>query len=243
MVEKVFLALDYPSVPRAREVAETALGFLKRGIGEQAAAERIGVKVNQNLFTLSSDMLYFPKGHEIFADMKIYHGAGTGITLLNQLNSVPGMCYVTVSSEAPQLSEYVIAAEKLRHSSRKEGIKIIAFTKHTKLSEEEVSSQHGNMPIQDVIFALAQHAADAKCHAVVMEAGMLKDSRIKALPIKKLVIYSQSPSQKRVTTHADLMAMRRDIDYLVVGSSYLEDLYHSGNAGRLVQTVREALRT
>jgi orotidine-5'-phosphate decarboxylase len=159
----------------------------------------------------------------IFADKKISHGADTGSRILKRLAEDLGPRYVTVSANLGHsiLRKYV-------EEARKYGMDIIAWTVHTKTSPEDAQKMY-KRPLNDVILNLAEMAWGAGCHAVVLEAGMLEDERIRELPIKKLVTGiridpSDKGSQKRVSSLEEVAKMKEAINYAVISSRYLEDI-------------------
>lgn len=234
MVEKFFLALDRETHKQANDTAYDALRFLEREYGEGFVESKTGLKINQDLFTgfMSKDnQQYFRnfldmklcRGCKIFADMKISHGSDTGLRIIGRVNNTVPIDYVTVATDLDTtlLKEYAQIGNDL-------GIKIIGFTKHTKIPPEDVMRDH-NKPLADVIYTRAQMASEAGLDAVVMEAPMLKDERIAKLPIKKLVTGIRIDpkdlgTQKRVSSLEDVANVKRLTDYAVVSSRYLDNM-------------------
>ena len=189
------------------------------------------MKLNQDLFTgeVDLDFMDFPaNGYDIFADMKIAHGADTGSRILSRMSTVnPGLRlpirYVTVSAGlgAKILREYVRAAQEY-------AMDVIAFTAHTKIPESEARQMYNGENMDDVIFNLGSQAANAGCHAIVLEAERLRNERVRGLPLKKLVTGiridpKDAGSQSRVTKLGDLAELKDCVDYVVVSSKYLEN--------------------
>jgi orotidine-5'-phosphate decarboxylase len=223
MVEKFFLALDYKSAGEAIEKGTAAMAVLRDAFGAAFAEKSVGVKINQDLFTGPIDRRYSELFKGIFADMKISHGADTGERIIgNLVQSVPTLEYVTVSAAmGPSiLSQYVEASGRL-------GVKVIAFTAHTKILASEIATMYGQASLDDVIYGLSKGAWKAGCDAVVMEGERLKSDRIRELPIKKLVTGiridpSDKGTQSRVTQLDDLAKIRRYVNYVVVSSRYVD---------------------
>ncbi len=225
MVEKFFLALDYPK-ENVIEKGVNALGFLEEEFSVDFVKDHVGVKLNEDLVTGSIDPLYrlFKTNHSasIFVDKKISHGPDTGGRIVEELLKDLSMDYVTVAASLGQdiLKKYV-------ENNNAHGVNTIAFTVHTKISPEDALRIYGR-PLNDVIYTLAQMASDAGCDAAVMEAEMLKDERIRELPIKKLVTGiridpSDKGTQSRVTALLDLADLKPLVSYAVISSRYLTD--------------------
>jgi orotidine-5'-phosphate decarboxylase len=230
MVEKFFLGLDYDSHSKAEAVAEQALNFIEKQYGRNFVNSKMGLKVNQDLFTG-----FIPEGafaelsaklncldYKMFADMKIAHGYDTGRRIIQNLNEVVPIDYVTVSAGLGRtmLKEYVKIGKEF-------GTKIIAFTDHTKIPEDEIVEM-SNQSLMESISVKTRMASDAGCDAAVMEASMLKHPRIAQLPIKKLVTGiridpSDRGTQKRVSSLEDVASVKPLADYVVISSRYLEN--------------------
>src|SRR3989338_4195242 len=165
MVEKFFLSLDYRVSSEAVETGLETGRFLEGEFGS-ALNGRLGVKLNQDMFTGQIDprfMEFSNEGYDIFADMKIAHGADTGERILANISRVePSMSlptvlpirYVTVSAGLGSkiLGEYVAAAHPL-------GMNVVAFTAHTKIPEEEVRQMYRGENMDDVIYNLGETAS------------------------------------------------------------------------------------
>ena len=222
MVEKFFLALDFDTADKAVENGTNAFGYLSRNYSGNFVEDRVGVKLNQDLLTGHIDPRY-RMFNPVFADLKISHGADTGERILDQLESYLPIRYVTVSANLGK-----IMLHKYVERGRRSGVDIVAWTVHTKTSQEDAERIY-RQSINDAIFNLAQTATEAGCHAVVLEANMLEDERIRKLPIRKLVTGiriepSDKGSQQRVSSLEDAAAKKLEIDYAVISSRYISDL-------------------
>ncbi|MDI6798775.1 MAG: hypothetical protein QMD12_02145 [Candidatus Aenigmarchaeota archaeon] len=224
MVQKFFLALDYETADEVYTKGSTAIGFLENEFGKDFVEQRIGVKLNVDALTGAIDPRY-RAFRNIFGDLKISHGADTGKRLIAKIvdhEKIP-LSYVTVSANfGPEiLKEYVEAG-------RAYGVKIIAFTVHTKIAPEYVERIY-NRSLADEIYILGQIASEAGCDAMVCEGAMLKDQRIRSLPIKKLVTGirldpADVGTQKRVTAVEDLRNLKPHVDYAVISSKNVSNL-------------------
>jgi len=225
MIEKFFLALDYEKPDDVVEKGWKALRFLEKQYSRRFTEEMLGVKINQDQLTGSIDRRFKKfrhDGYPIFADMKISHGSGTGKRIIRRLLRDLSMNYVTVSATLGReiLEEYV-------KFGNQHGLHTIAWTIHTKTSPADAERMY-NQSLRDGMFNLVQMASDAGCHAAVMEAGMLRDERIKNLPIKKLVTGiridpSDKGEQKRVSSVEELADLIPHAHYAVISSRYLGD--------------------
>ncbi len=236
--KEFFLALDFKSPEEAHATATNALDFLAKEFPDDLGIfdtpldgphypdpKIVGVKVNIDQVTgpVNRKLNDFKN---IFADLKIVHGPDTGERILTALSAnLPNVRYVTVGAVLGPtiLRQYVEMAKK--HS-----MEVVAFTAHTKIPEQEVQSMFGGQSLDDVIYTLGKCAADAGCHAMVLEAERLKDPRIRSLPIKKLVTgiridAEDKGTQSRVTTLETLREQIDAVDMIVVSSRYLQNEY------------------
>jgi len=218
MVQTFFLALDYETDDEVYEKGSAAIDFLRNEFDRDFVDQRVGVKLNVDALTGTIDSRYMAF-RNIFGDLKISHGADTGKRLIAKMvkkEKIP-LRYVTVSANfGPQiLKEYVEAG-------REYGVDIIAFTVHTKIAPEHVERMY-NRSLADEIYILGQIASEAGCDAMVCEGAMLKDERIRGLPIKKLVTGirldpADAGTQKRVTAVEELTRLKPYVDYAVISS-------------------------
>lgn len=230
MVKKFFLALDYKTGQEACIKGIDAINFLKERYGNDFIKKKLGVKINEDLITcgLYDNQEFTYKdfkdelGCDIFVDKKISHGYDTGKRIINRVQSEIPLGYVTVSAALGTgiLKKYVEYGESV-------DVKIIAFTAHTKTSHEDAEKIF-KQPLPDAMLNLAEIASDAGCDAVVMEANMLSEEKIRELPIKKLVTGiridpSDKGTQKRVSTVEELKALKEHVAYAVVSSRYLSN--------------------
>jgi orotidine-5'-phosphate decarboxylase len=243
MVEKFFLALDYETHKQAKDTAFSATKFLEKQYGEEFVRTRTGLKINQDLLTgvLSREeqdylgnirFLRNERGCQIFADMKISHGGDTGLRIIERVKNALPTDYITVATDLDLkiLKEYA-------EIGNDEGVKLIGFTKHTKIPPEDVQRDH-NKTLADVIYTRSQMASEAGFDAVVMEANVLKDERIAKLPIKKLVTgiridVSEKGAQQRVSSLEDVANVKPLTAYTVISSRYLG----SGKEDKLKQII------
>jgi orotidine-5'-phosphate decarboxylase len=224
MVEKFFLALDYETDDDVYKKGSAAIDFLGSEFGKDFVEQRIGVKLNVDALTGSIDPRY-KVFRNIFGDLKISHGADTGKRLIAKIvehEKIP-LSYVTVSANfGPEiLREYV-------ETGRNYGVNIIAFTLHTKIGPKDVERMY-NRSLADEIYVLGQIASEAGCDAMVCEGAMLKDERIRNLPIKILVTGirldpADVGTQKRVTAVEDLAKLKPYVDYAVISSKNVSNL-------------------
>lgn len=221
MPEKFFLALDYATDEEALERGTSALDALKSEFGSDFVKDRVGVKINEDLLTDTINPQYsvFPN---IFADMKISHGADTGERIIRRITQKLPLRYVTVLAGLGStiLGEYVL-------TQNRQGIYVIAFTAHTKIPEGEVSRMYRGS-LDDTIYNLSWEAHKAGCHAVVLEGDRLRNLGIRDIPIKKLVTGiridpSDRGTQSRVTSLGDLSYLKDHVDYVVVSSRYINN--------------------
>jgi orotidine-5'-phosphate decarboxylase len=226
MVEKFFLALDYPNDDDAINACNLAVKIISNEYGGDFIRNYIGIKVNEDSATGQIDRRYREISENndipIFADMKIGHGPDNGEKILGRLVKDMPFRYVTVSGVLGSdiLKEYVKIAKKLEAD-------VIAWTVHTKTSELDALEIYGR-PISDVIYSIAKIAKEAGCDAAVMEAKMLREERVRDLPIKKLVTgvridTSDTGAQRRVSSLKELTELSPYINYVVVSSRYLGD--------------------
>lgn len=235
MIKKFFLALDYLTDDEVIERGLGATEFLKRQFGKDFVRERVGIKLNEDLLTGSVDerlkKFKNDRGCSIFVDMKISHGYDTGKRIIDRLCRYLPVDYVTVSAilGIGILREYV-------RTGNDRGIRIIAWTIHTKTSSEDALAIY-KRPLADAIYNLSQIASDAGSDAVVIEGEMLRDQRIRSLPIKKLVTGIRLDpfdlgTQKRVTAAEELSKLKPYVDYAVISSKNvgnfesLKEIFH-----------------
>ncbi|MBI2542735.1 MAG: hypothetical protein HYW24_00930 [Candidatus Aenigmarchaeota archaeon] len=223
MVDKFFLALDYKTDDEAVERGLAAIDFLKTEFSRDFVEQKVGVKINEDLLTGPIDLRHrqFPEnGNEVFADLKISHGADTGERIIQRVIRYLPINYVTVSAGLGStiLGEYT--------RSVPHGVYVVAFTAHTKIPEQDVRRMYGGQSLDDVIYNLSEVAYDGNCDAVVLEGERLKDQRIRSIPIKKLVTGiridpTDRGTQNRVTALDDLAELKKYVDYVVVSSRYV----------------------
>jgi orotidine-5'-phosphate decarboxylase len=232
MVEKFFLALDYPTDNDVIERGLGAIEFLQDEFGTHFVRERVGIKLNEDLVTGPIDIRHKKfkddKGCSIFADMKISHGYDTGERIIERLCKHLPVDYVTVSASlgVGMLREYV-------KTNSKRGIKTVAWTVHTKTSHEDALRVYGQ-PLADAIYNLARIASEASCDAVVLEGEMVLEEKIRNLPIKKLVTGirlepSDKGTQKRVTALETLANLKPFVNYTVISSRYVSNFENLKN--------------
>lgn len=224
MVEKVFLALDFPSQDEIVEVGLEALKTIKKEFGDNFVKEKVGVKLN--LYSLIGKEIeqleVFNNKCSVFADTKIKHGPKTGGRVIDRVAKYLSSEFFTVdSSLGPRiLKQYVEKAKE--HNA-----KVIAFTVHTKISREEAKRIYNNS-VEDVVYKLGLTAIDGGCDAIVLEARLLGIEKIKNLLIKKLVTGiridpKDKGTQARVSSLDEVKRYKESIDYVVVSSRYLKD--------------------
>lgn len=227
MIEKFFLALDYRTDDEVIKNGLGAVNFLETEFGKDFVIEQVGVKLNGDLVIGPIDTRYVrfktDRGCAIFADMKVSHGYDTGERIIDRLCRHLPIDYITVSANLGLniLKEYV-------RSGTERGVRIIASTVHTKTSPEDALRMY-RQPLADAIYNLAQMASKAGCDAVVLEGAMLRDERIRNLPIKKLVTGirldpSDLGTQKRVTAVEELVKLKPCVDYAVISSKNVSNL-------------------
>jgi len=223
MISKYFLALDYPKdeiIPKGIE----AIDFIEKEFGSEFVKKKIGVKLND--YSLRKDFAKFSafkeRGCEIFADVKIFHGANTGYKIIEEIKKELPVDYVTVATQLGRkiLGEYVERAKS-------DNIKIIGFTAHTKIPAEQIREIH-NQEAESVIYTLGKIASESGCDAIVLEAGMLKNEKIRELPVKKLIAgirtnIEERGVQARVTLLRDLQEVKEFVDYIVISSRYVHN--------------------
>lgn len=225
MVETFFMNLDYDA-DKAAEEGSAALSFLENTYEKDFIRNRAGIKINDDALTGDIDPayrdLFKTKGCKIFADKKICHGPDTGERIIKRIYDAVPVDFVTVSATLGTgiLKEYVDIC-------RNYGVGVIAFTVHSKISEFDAEKVH-RQPVNDAVYSLSQIASDAGCHAVVLEAKMLKEDRFADLPIKKLVTgirldESEKGKQARPSLIRDMIELKSSIDYAAISSKYVSD--------------------
>ncbi|MBI1979098.1 MAG: hypothetical protein HYS62_03515 [Candidatus Aenigmarchaeota archaeon] len=226
MVDKFFLGLDYETDDEAVKKGFAAIDFLRTIFGRDFVEQRVGVKLNQDLLTGIIDPRHrqFPEnGHDIFADLKLSHGADTGERIIERIRRSLPVNYITVSAGLGS----TILGEYVRYTNQ-HGINVIAFTAHTKIPPEEVSRIYAGEDLDDAIFNLGQVAYEGGCHAIVLEGERLNDQRIRGLPLRKLVTGiridpSDVGTQSRVTSLDTLSDLKQHVDYVVISSRYVNN--------------------
>lgn len=223
MISRYFLALDYPSgeiIPRGI----AALDFLEKEFGSKFVRKKVGVKLNDYSLRKGFERfsIFKERGCEIFADVKIFHGAYTGYRIIEEIKKVLPIDYVTVATQLgiAILSDYVRMAKK-------DNIKIIGFTAHTKISAEEIKKIH-NQDTASTIYILGKIASESGCDAIVLDARALKSEKIAKLPVKKLVAgirlrAEEKGTQARFTLLEDLLEVKKFVDYVLISSRYLQN--------------------
>ena len=223
MIGRYFLALDYPKdeiIPKGIE----AIDFLEKEFGSEFVKKKVGVKLND--YSLRKDFARFStfkeRGCEIFADVKIFHGANTGYKIIEEIKKGLPIDYVTVATQLGRkiLEEYV-------QKAKSDNIKIIGFTAHTKIPAEQIREIH-NQKAASIIYTLGKIASASGCDAIVLEASMLKNEKIRELPVKKLIAgirmsIEERDVQARVTLLRDLQEVKEFVDYVIISSRYVHN--------------------
>lgn len=221
MPEKYFLALDF----NASEIIEKGLNAIKiieNEFGSDFVKNKISVKLNDYSFRNNySDYTVFRElGCEIFADLKIFHGAGTGYKTVQEIEKQLKIDYFTVATHLGKkiLSEYVKKAEE-------DKLKVIGFTAHTKISEQEIMQVHNNS-LENTVYLLGKIAVESNCHAMVLDAASLQNPKIQSLPIKKLVPGLRLEKGEEGEQARASLLQKTDfskIDFALISSRYLEN--------------------
>ncbi len=229
MVQKFFLALDYPTDDQVVAVGTDTLAALRSEFGDASVREHVGVKINEDAFIGSVDERFreFPdNGIDVFADLKTGHGASTWRRILDRIQGPDGARLPLRYATAAAVLGPTILREYVQHA-KGYGTDVIAFTAHTKTPSGEARLIYAGQNMDDIVHSLAGMAALGGCHAAVMEAERLRDPRIRNLPIRKLVTGvrmegTAAGEQQRVTPFSELAARRNDVEYVVISSSYLK---------------------
>ncbi len=229
MIEKFFLGLDCETDDEAIKLGSDAIDFLLSEYGRDFVERRVGLKLNQDLLTGLIDpryMHFVDNGNDIFADLKISHGADTGQRIIRRITdrkygNLPIKYFTVAANLGPTiLRQY----SEFAHQDR---INVIAFTAHTKIPQDEVEETY-NRELKDVICTLSNNALKGDCDSIVLEGRMLEYLGIKEIPLKKLVPgiridASDRGTQNRVTKLDELARLKGSIDYVVVSRRYLGD--------------------
>ncbi len=223
MVEKIFVALDLPT----NKIVETGRSFLEDLEGEYGneIKKKFGVKIND--YALRKDFskyrLFKDMGYEIFGDLKIFHGCNTGYKSIEEVTSELPLDYITVSASLMEknLRGYV-------EKGKEDGIKVIGFTIHTKIPEDEAKTLYGKT-VSQVIYELGKISEESGCDAITTDVKALEESEgLRNLKIKKLVPGVRiNPSDKdyqaRISPMEKVKKLKDYIHYVVMSKRYLND--------------------
>ena len=223
MVEKIFVALDLPT----DEIVETGRSFLEGLEGEYGneIKKKFGVKIND--YALRKDFskyrVFKDMGYEIFGDLKISHGCNRGYKIVKEVISDLPLDYITVSASLMKknLRCYV-------EKGKEDGIKVIGFTIHTKIPEDEAKTLYGKT-VSQVIYELGKISEESGCDAITTDVKALEESKgLRNLKIKKLIPGVRiNPSDKdyqaRVSPMGKVKELKDYIHYVVMSERYLND--------------------
>ncbi len=224
MVEKIFVALDLPT-DKILGVGKSFLKNLEIEYGDDIN-KKFGVKIND--YALRKDFskykVFKDMGYEIFGDFKISHGHNTGYKIVKEVISELPLDYITVSASLMEknLRGYV-------EKGKEDGIKVIGFTIHTKIPENEAKALYGKS-ISQIIYELGKISERSGCDAITTDVKALEESEeLRNLKIKKLIPGVRiNPSDKdyqaRVSPMEKVKELEDEIHYVVMSKRYLDDI-------------------
>lgn len=202
--DPVIIALDVPSATEADAIVDKLgndAGFFKVGMELYAAA---GMDYVRTLLD---------RGKRVFLDLK-FHDIGETVKRAVARVASSGVTFLTVHAQ----DQVVRAAAEGRGGS---GLKILAVTVLTSLTQHDLDMDGHPMPISDLVQLRVRNAVAAGADGLVMSSLEVTGARAKVGGGPLIVVPGvRSPGvnagdQKRVATPAE--AMRYGANYMVIG--------------------------
>jgi len=220
MADRLILALDVPTVARAREIVAELEGIVR--------FYKIGMWL---LFQRETDAFIdelLARGHQIFLDYKMYD---IGETVRRGVEAAArrGISFVTIHGDA----EIIKAAVEGRGGS---ALKLLAITVLTSLDDAALAGMGYRLSARELVELRVRTAVACGCDGVIASAHDDPDHLRRVAGAQSLLIATpgirlasgRTDDHRRVADPAS--AIRRGADYLVVGRPILEARDKAGQA-------------
>ena len=220
MADRLILALDVPTVARAREIVAELEGIVR--------FYKIGMWL---LFQRETDAFIdelLARGHQIFLDYKMYD---IGETVRRGVEAAArrGISFVTIHGDA----EIIKAAVQGRGGS---ALKLLAITVLTSLDDAALAGMGYRLSARELVELRVRTAVACGCDGVIASAHDDPDHLRRVAGAQSLLIATpgirlasgRTDDHRRVADPAS--AIRRGADYLVVGRPILEARDKAGQA-------------
>jgi orotidine-5'-phosphate decarboxylase len=221
--ERLIVALDLPTVPQARALAER--------LGDAACFYKVGLELlaSGGSFDLIGELA--ARGNRVFADFKFFDIPETVRRAIANLQG-RGVTFATVHGSRPMMQ----AA-----ASAKGGLRILAVTVLTSMGPDELREMGYAGTMQELVLARARSALECGCDGVIAsgaEAPALKAEFGERLLVVTPGIRSagQTAGDQKRTVDAE-QAFRNGADYIVVGRPIRDAPDPRGAAQRIQQTI------
>jgi len=220
MADRLILALDVPTVARAREIVAELEGIVR--------FYKIGMWL---LFQRETDAFIdelLARGHQIFLDYKMYD---IGETVRRGVEAAArrGISFVTIHGDA----EIIKAAVQGRGGS---ALKLLAISVLTSLDDAALAGMGYRLSARELVELRVRTAVACGCDGVIASAHDDPDHLRRVAGAQSLLIATpgirlasgRTDDHRRVADPAS--AIRRGADYLVVGRPILEARDKAGQA-------------
>ena len=220
MADRLILALDVPTVARAREIVAELEGIVR--------FYKIGMWL---LFQRETDAFIdelLARGHQIFLDYKMYD---IGETVRRGVEAAArrGISFVTIHGDA----EIIKAAVQGRGGS---ALKLLAISVLTSLDDAALAGMGYRLSARELVELRVRTAVACGCDGVIASAHDDPDHLRRVAGAQSLLIATpgirlasgRADDHRRVADPAS--AIRRGADYLVVGRPILEARDKAGQA-------------
>ena len=220
MADRLILALDVPTVARAREIVAELEGTVR--------FYKIGMWL---LFQRETDAFIdelLARGHQIFLDYKMYD---IGETVRRGVEAAAGrgISFVTIHGDA----EIIKAAVQGRGGS---ALKLLAISVLTSLDDAALAGMGYRLSARELVELRVRTAVACGCDGVIASAHDDPDHLRRVAGAQSLLIATpgirlasgRTDDHRRVADPAS--AIRRGADYLVVGRPILEARDKAGQA-------------
>ena len=202
--ERLIVALDFPSVPEAKDFVET--------MGDEVMFYKVGLELFMAGGYLEFVEWLSGKGKKVFVDLKFFDVPQTVSNAVKQLDKY-GATFATVHGNDSMLK----AAADVGGD-----VKILAVTVLTSLDEGDMKDLGFKANIAEVVLSRAKRAIELGCDGVIssgMEAqGLRNDLGANFLIVSpgiRPVENREEDDQKRVVTPKE--ALEGGADYIVMG--------------------------
>ena len=203
--ERLIFALDYPTVKEAEEIIEI--------LGDSIQFYKLGLEIfmADGYFKFIDEL--HKKGKKVFVDLKFFDVPNTVASAVRQLKNRNAE-FVTVHG-----NDKILEAA----CNAKSGVKILAVTVLTSLSQEDIESLgFQDIKIENLVYSRAKRALEIGCDGVIssgLEVPRLRkglgDKLLVVVPGIRPVENTEIDDQKRIVNVET--AFNNGADYIVVG--------------------------